>query len=60
MLVGKVSFAAEALVENAQTVMQALVRARPPAAKGTYLMSCTISSTMSPGIKLDPRQFVRS
>ncbi len=57
LLVGKLSFAEEALVENSNTAVQALIRARPPGAKGNYLLSCTLCSTMSPGIKLDPRQF---
>jgi large subunit ribosomal protein L1 len=58
--VGKLSFETDALVENANAVVQAIIRARPPAAKGVYLQTCTVSATMSPGIKLDTRQFVRS
>lgn len=58
--VGKVSFGVDALAENAMAVVAALIRAKPPKAKGTYLKSATISSTMSPGIKLDTRQFLRS
>lgn len=52
--IGKVSFTPEALVENAQAVMAALVRAKPASAKGTYLRSMAIASTMGPGVKLDP------
>jgi large subunit ribosomal protein L1 len=55
--VGKMSFTVEALRENIDAVMHALNRARPAAAKGVYIVSCTLSATMSPGVKLDPRQF---
>jgi len=58
--VGKVSFTQSALKENSEAVISALVRARPAKSKGTYLLSFTLSSTMSPGVKLDPRQFSRS
>lgn len=58
--VGKLSFSDKALSENVAAVMDALQRAKPASAKGTYLLSCTISATMSPGIKVDTRQFVRS
>jgi len=51
--VGKVSFTAEQLTENAGVVIGAILRAQPSAAKGTYLKSCTISSTMGPGFRLD-------
>jgi large subunit ribosomal protein L1 len=51
--VGKVSFKAEQLAENVQTFMETIVRAKPSAAKGTYIKSATISSTMGPGVKLD-------
>lgn len=56
--VGKVSFAEEKLAENIKTVIEALIKAKPPAAKGTYLRSVAISSTMGPGIRLAPQQFV--
>ncbi|MBX3193270.1 MAG: 50S ribosomal protein L1 [Labilithrix sp.] len=56
--VGKVSFKEEALSENAKALIQALVRAKPSTAKGTYMRSITISSTMGPGFKIDPAQFV--
>ncbi len=51
--VGKVSFSAPQLADNVQAFMETIVRARPAAAKGTYIRSATISSTMGPGVKLD-------
>jgi large subunit ribosomal protein L1 len=50
--VGKMSFTDEQLVENAQTLLDALVKAKPSAAKGTYMRSITLSTTMSPGVRL--------
>ncbi len=52
--IGKKSFAAEALEQNLQAFMDAIVRAKPAAAKGHYVRSVTVSSTMGPGIPLDP------
>ena len=52
--VGKASFSEEKLLENAQTFLRELMRAKPTAAKGHYVKSLTISSTMGPGITLDP------
>jgi large subunit ribosomal protein L1 len=51
--VGKVSFAAERLVENAHALMESIVKAKPSAAKGKYLRSVTMSSTMGPGVDID-------
>jgi large subunit ribosomal protein L1 len=51
--VGKLSFPAEKLVENAQTVILSVVRAKPSAAKGKYIKGIFLSSTMGPGIPLD-------
>ena len=51
--VGKVSFTAEQLRDNAQVLLDALVRARPASVKGQYVRSATISSTMGPGVTLD-------
>ena len=52
--IGKASFDAEKLIENFNVLMNELHRAKPSAAKGTYMKSITISSTMGPGIKIDP------
>lgn len=52
--IGKASFATEKLAENYNTLMDALIRAKPAAAKGQYIRSITISSTMGPGIKINP------
>ena len=51
--IGKVSFAAGQLAENLAAFMDTIVKAKPSAAKGTYIRSATLSSTMGPGIKLD-------
>jgi large subunit ribosomal protein L1 len=51
--VGKVSFDSGKLVENANTLLQAVVRAKPSAAKGKYIRSVTLCSTMGPGVPLD-------
>lgn len=53
--VGKVSFSKEKLAENAGEVLQTLVRLRPSAAKGTYIKSVFISSTMSPGVRIESK-----
>jgi large subunit ribosomal protein L1 len=50
---GKVSFGADQLTENAEALIHAVLRAKPAAAKGKYVKSATISSTMGPGIKLE-------
>ena len=52
--VGKRSFTPENLTANALAIIEAIVRAKPAAAKGTYLRTLTLSSTMGPGIKIDP------
>jgi large subunit ribosomal protein L1 len=52
--IGKVSFGAEHLAENLQAFMDAVVKAKPAAAKGTYVQSVFISSTMGPGVPVDP------
>ncbi len=55
--VGRVSFAGDKLLENAQTLIQAVLRAKPAAAKGKYVRSATICSTMGPGVSLDVTPF---
>lgn len=52
--IGKISFGAEKLTENFNTLMAAVVKAKPAAAKGQYLKSVAIASTMGPGIKINP------
>ena len=51
--VGKVSFGGEKLAENFATLMSAIVKAKPASAKGTYLRSITVASTMGPGVKIN-------
>lgn len=51
--IGKVSFGTEKLVENYKTLMEAIIKAKPAAAKGQYLKSIVVSSTMGPGIKIN-------
>src|SRR6201996_6680083 len=53
-LVGKANFEEKALLENIDTLIDAIVRAKPSAAKGTYLRSITVASTMGPGVRVDP------
>jgi large subunit ribosomal protein L1 len=52
--IGKKSFSVEALEQNLHAFMEAIVRAKPSAAKGSYVRSVTVSSTMGPGVHLDP------
>jgi large subunit ribosomal protein L1 len=54
--VGKRSFSAEQLTANAMTVVESIMRAKPAAAKGTYLRSLTVSTTMGPGVKVDAQR----
>ena len=56
--IGKVSFGAEKLQENFNTLMDAIVKAKPAAAKGQYVRSCVVSSTMGPGVKINPAKFI--
>lgn len=55
--IGKVSFSTEQLAENLQTLAEALIKAKPAAAKGTYMKSVTVSSTMGPGVAVNPNSF---
>ena len=52
--IGKVSFGVEKLTENFDTLLTAIVRAKPAAAKGQYIRSCVVASTMGPGVKINP------
>ncbi len=58
--IGKVSFPLEKLVENFRTLIEALVRARPAAVRGQYLKSIAVSSTMGPGIKINPAKALQA
>ena len=51
---GKVSFGTEKLLDNFRTLMEAVIKAKPAAAKGTYLKSVVVTSTMRPAIKINP------
>jgi len=53
-IVGKASFPEDQITENLSVLLDAIVRAKPSAAKGTYLKSITLASTMGPGVKVDP------
>ncbi len=55
--VGKASFGADKLMENFQTLMEAIIKAKPAAAKGTYLKSVVLSTTMGPGVKFNGQKF---
>ena len=52
--IGKVSFGVEKLQENFDALLGAIVRAKPAAAKGQYIRSCTVAATMGPGVKINP------
>jgi large subunit ribosomal protein L1 len=56
--VGKTSFATDKLVENAASLIQAVIKAKPAVAKGKYVRSATLCSTMSPGISIDVTEFI--
>lgn len=58
--IGRVSFEETQLSENLTAFMDSILRARPSATKGTYVRSVTLSSTMGPGVPIDPNQFGRS
>ena len=55
--IGKVSFGPEKLKENLDTLMDAVVKAKPAAAKGQYIKSVAVASTMGPGVKINPNKF---
>ena len=54
MTIGKTSFEEQQLLENYQAIIEELIRAKPSAAKGRYLRSIVLASTMGPGVKVDP------
>jgi large subunit ribosomal protein L1 len=56
--VGKISFARESLVVNTHALVDSIVKAKPPAAKGKYLKTVTVSSTMGPGIRIDTAHII--
>ena len=56
--IGKASFGAEKLQENFDTLMSAIIKAKPAAAKGQYIKSCVVASTMGPGIKVNSAKLV--
>ena len=56
--IGKASFGAEKLEENFKALLGAIVKAKPAAAKGQYIRSCVIASTMGPGVKLNPAKLM--
>jgi len=53
--VGKISFNENQIVENAQEVLNTIIKLKPAAAKGTYVKSIYLSTTMSPGVQIDPK-----
>ena len=55
--IGKASFTEEQLNENFQTLIDAIIKAKQAAAKGQYIRSATLTSTMGPGVKLNPARF---
>ena len=56
--IGKVSFGSEKLTENMDTLVKAVVKAKPAAAKGQYIRSCTVASTMGPGVKVSTAKYM--
>ena len=58
--VGKFSFNPQALAENGSAVIEAVVKARPPSAKGAFVENITLAATMSPGLRVDPSTFLKA
>lgn len=56
--IGKASFGTEKLQENLETLMDVIVKAKPAAAKGQYIRSCVVASTMGPGVRINPSKFI--
>ena len=59
LVVGKMSFEVQKIQDNLKAALDAIQRLKPPSAKGVYLRSVTLSSSMGPGISLDPREFAK-
>jgi len=55
--IGKVSFTPEKIIDNAKEFLNTIIKLKPPAAKGTYVKSVYLSTTMSPGLKVEPKSF---
>ena len=58
-VIGKVSFGAEKLLANFDALLEAIIKAKPAAAKGQYIKSCVVASTMGPGVKINPSKFAQ-
>ena len=58
-VIGKVSFGAEKLQANFDALLEAIINAKPAAAKGQYIKSCVVASTMGPGVKINPSKFAQ-
>ncbi len=56
--IGKASFGVEKLMENYETLMGAIIKAKPAAAKGKYVKSCVLATTMGPGVKINPAKYL--
>jgi len=57
--IGRISFEQEKLTQNAKEIVTTLIRMKPSTVKGTYLRSVSVASTMSPGVKIDTKEFIR-
>jgi large subunit ribosomal protein L1 len=57
---GKLSFEADALKENFDAIVDAVQKAKPASSKGVYIISCTISGTMTPGVKINVKELARA
>ena len=57
---GKLSFEADALRENFDAIVDAVQKAKPASSKGVYIISCTISGTMTPGVKINVKELARA
>ncbi len=57
--IGRISFTDEKLAQNAKEIVTTLIRMKPSTVKGTYLKSVSVASTMSPGVKIDTKEFIR-